>query len=142
LTDRVPVRRVYMLGTSLTALSHSSFALFADGFWSAPLLRLRAGIGWAGTYMAGLKAIADPLEGTAQSRAVSWHPAGVGISGAASFSIAGLIGNWAGALGSLPARRRDRLECRADGRDDDAVGIGRPREGAVATVARSPAGAS
>jgi MFS family permease len=96
LTDRVPVRRVYMLGTSLTALSHFGFALFADGFWSALLLRLLAGIGWAGTYMPGLKAIADPLEGTAQSRAVSWHAAGVGISGAASFSIAGLIGNWAG----------------------------------------------
>ena len=96
LTDRVPVRRVYLLGTSLTALSHFSFALFVDGFWSAPLLRLLAGIDWAGTYMPGLKAIADPLEGTAQSRAVSWHPAGVEISGAASFSIAGLIGNWAG----------------------------------------------
>jgi hypothetical protein len=68
LTDRVPVRRVYMLGTSLTALSHFGFALFADGFWSALLLRLFAGIGWAGTYMPGLKAIADPLEGTAQSR--------------------------------------------------------------------------
>jgi hypothetical protein len=60
-TDRVPVRRVYMLGTSLTALSHFGFALFADGFWSALLLRLLAGIGWAGTYMPGLKAIADPL---------------------------------------------------------------------------------
>ena len=101
LTDRVPVRRVYMLGTSLTALSHFGFALFADGFWSALLLRLLAGIGWAGTYMPGLKAIADPLEGTAQSRAVSWHAAGVGISGAASFAIAGLVGNWAGASASF-----------------------------------------
>jgi MFS family permease len=96
LTDRVPVRRVYMLGTGLTALSHFGFALFADGFWSALLLRLLADIGWAGTYMPGLKAITDPLEGTAQSRAVSWHAAGVGISGAASFAIAGLIANWAG----------------------------------------------
>src|SRR5437660_2713643 len=96
LTDRLPIRRVYMLGTGLTALSHFGFALFADGFWSALLLRLLAGIGWAGTYMPGLKAIADALERTAQSRAVSWHAAGVGISGAASFAIAGLIGNWAG----------------------------------------------
>ena len=73
------------------------FALLADGFWSALLLRLLAGIGWAGTYTPGLKAIADPLEDTAQSRAVSWHAAGVGISGAAPFAIAGLVGNWAGA---------------------------------------------
>ncbi len=96
LTDRVPARRVYLFGTGLTALSHFGFALLADGFWSALLLRVLAGIGWAGTYMPGLKAIADPLEGVAQSRAVSWHAAGVGISGAASFAIAGLIGNWAG----------------------------------------------
>jgi MFS family permease len=96
LTDRVPARRVYLLGTGLTTLSHLGFALFADGFWSALLLRILAGIGWAGTYMPGLKAIADPLEGVAQSRAVSWHAAGVGISGSLSFAIAGLIGNWSG----------------------------------------------
>src|SRR5881398_3273098 len=83
LTDRVPARRVYMLGTGLTALSHIGFALVADGFWAAFILRVLAGIGWAGTYMPGLKAITDPLGGAAQSRAVSWHAAGVGISGAA-----------------------------------------------------------
>jgi predicted MFS family arabinose efflux permease len=46
--------------------------------------------------MPGLKAITDPLEGTAQSRAVTWHAAGVGISGAASFAVAGLIDYAAG----------------------------------------------
>jgi len=96
LTDRMPARHVYMLGTGLTALSHLGFALIADGFWSAFFLRVLAGIGWAGTYMPGLKAITDPLEGTAQSRAVSWHAAGVGISGAASFAIAGIIDYVAG----------------------------------------------
>src|SRR3954464_11027632 len=103
LTDRMPARRVYMLGTGLTALSHLGFALFADGFWSALLLRMLAGIGWAGTYMPGLKAITDPLEGTAQSRAVSWHAASVGISGAASFAIAGLIDYVAGSTAAFLA---------------------------------------
>src|ERR1700722_10239859 len=51
LTDRIPVRRVYLLGTGLTAISHFGFALLADGFWSAFLFRVLAGIGWAGTYM-------------------------------------------------------------------------------------------
>src|SRR5262249_14010394 len=96
LTDRVPARRVYMLGTGLTALSHIGFALVADGFWSAFALRVLAGAGWAGTYMPGLKAITDPLEGIAQSRAVTWHAAGVGISGAASFAVAGLVDHFAG----------------------------------------------
>jgi MFS family permease len=96
LTDRVATRNVYLLGTSLTALSHFGFALVADGFWSALVFRLVAGVGWAGAYMPGLKAIADRLAGPAQSRAVSWHASGVGLAGAASFAMAGLVDSLAG----------------------------------------------
>ncbi len=91
LTDRVPARRIYMIGTALTALSHAGFALFADGFWTALALRLLAGAGWAGCYMPGLKVLADRLEGAEQSRAVGLHAAGVGVAGAASFAVAGAI---------------------------------------------------
>jgi MFS family permease len=96
LTDRYPAPHVYLLGTGLTALSHLGFALVAGGFWSALMFRILAGIGWAATYMPGLKIIADPLEGAAQSRVVSWHALGVGISNAASFAIAGWIAALAG----------------------------------------------
>lgn len=96
LTDRLPARRIYLLGTGLTALSHLGFAMLADGFWSGLLMRALAGVGWAGAYMPGLKAIADPLEGVAQSRAVSWHAAGVGIAGALSFAAASLFDSLAG----------------------------------------------
>lgn len=89
LTDRVPARRIYLLGSACTMVSHFGFALFADGFWSGLVLRAIAGMGWAGCYMPGLKVLADRLEGDAQSRAVSLHAAGVGIAGAVSFIIAG-----------------------------------------------------
>jgi MFS family permease len=91
LTDRVPARNVYVVGAGLTALSHLGFAFVADGVWWGLILRAAAGIGWAGAYMPGLKAIADTLEGSAQSRAVSAHAAGVGVAGASSFAVAGLI---------------------------------------------------
>jgi MFS family permease len=94
LTDRIPARRIYAVGSALTALSHFGFALVADGFWTALIFRALAGIGWAGCYMPGLKAIADTLEGDEQSRAVSMHAAGVGVAGASSFAVAGLIGEW------------------------------------------------
>src|SRR5437764_3500565 len=94
-TDRLPVRRIYLLGTGLTTLSHLGFAFIADGFWLGMIFRILAGVGWAGTYMTGLKALADHLEGTAQSRVVSWHAAGVGISGAGSFAIAALMASLA-----------------------------------------------
>ena len=101
LTDRVPTRRVYLIGTALTMLSHLGFALVADGLWSGLAFRIIAGIGWAGTYMPGLKAIADPLAGTAQSRAVSWHAAGVGVAGAGSFLVAGAMDAIAGPAGAF-----------------------------------------
>jgi MFS family permease len=94
LTDRVPTRWVYAVGAALTAISHLGFAFIADGFWSALILRALAGIGWAGAYMPGLKAIADTLEGNAQSRAVTLHAAGVGVAGASSYAIAGVIAAW------------------------------------------------
>lgn len=100
LTDRLPTRNVYIVGAGLTAFSHLSFALFADGFWPAFILRALAGIGWAGAYMPGLKAIADTLEGPAQSRAVSMHAAGVGVAGALSFAIAGAV---SAAFGNMAA---------------------------------------
>jgi MFS family permease len=93
LTDRVPARNVYVVGAGLTALAHLGFAFVADGFWWGLILRAAAGIGWAGAYMPGLKAIADTLEGNAQSRAVAAHAAGVGVASASSFAIAGFIGS-------------------------------------------------
>ena len=96
LTDRLPTRWVYAVGAGFTAVSHLGMAWLANGFWSALLLRALAGIGWAGAYMPGLKAIADRLDGSAQSRAVSMHAAGVGMAGASSYAIAGLIDGYFG----------------------------------------------
>ncbi|MDE0942571.1 MAG: MFS transporter [Alphaproteobacteria bacterium] len=95
LTDRIDPRRVYLFGVGCTILAHLLFAFFADGFWSATATRALAGIGWAGTYMTGLKLLADRVDGKLLSRAVTWHAASLGISGALSFVIAGgLAGSW------------------------------------------------
>jgi len=94
LTDRVATRNVYLVGAALTALSHLGFAFLADGFWWGLFLRAAAGVGWAGAYMPGLKAIADRLYGDTQSRAVSAHAAGVGVAGASSYAVAGVLADW------------------------------------------------
>lgn len=96
LTDRIDAKKMYMFSVALTTLTHIGYAFYADGFWSAFLLRALAGIGWAGTYMPGLKVLADRLEGTAQTRGVSWHAAGVGLSGAFSFLVSGVVAHWLG----------------------------------------------
>ena len=52
-----------------------------DGFWSALAGRALAGVGWAGTYMTGLKLLADLVDERMMARAVTAHAAGIGVSG-------------------------------------------------------------
>ena len=88
LTDRIEARRVYLFGVGCTVASHLLFGLLAEGFWSAVALRALAGIGWAGTYMTGLKLLADQVDERMMSRAVTGHAASIGVAGAVSYSTA------------------------------------------------------
>lgn len=97
LTDRIDAKRVYLAGVAMTVAGHALFAAFADGFWSALAARALTGVGWAGTYMTGLKLLADKVDGPLLSRAAAGHAASIGISGALSFLCADLIaaiGGW------------------------------------------------
>jgi predicted MFS family arabinose efflux permease len=91
LTDRVDPKRIYLGSVALTAVAFAGFAWVATGFWSALAFRALMGVGWAGSYMPGLKALSDVTEGPRQSRAVAAHAAAVGISGALSFGVAGAV---------------------------------------------------
>jgi MFS family permease len=91
LTDRVDAKRVYLFGVGCTLVAHLAFGAFADGFWSALFLRALAGVGWAGTYMTGLKLLADQVDAKMMSRAVTGHAASIGISGAASYIVGELL---------------------------------------------------
>ena len=91
LTDRVDAKLVYLFGVACTIVGHLMFGLLADGFWSAMATRALTGIGWAGTYMTGVKLLADQVDAKLMSRAVTGHAASVGVSGALSFSCADLL---------------------------------------------------
>jgi len=91
LTDRVDPKRIYLASVALTAVAFVGFAWVATGFWAALAFRALMGVGWAGSYMPGLKALSDVTEGPQQSRAVAAHAAAVGISGALSFGVAGAV---------------------------------------------------
>ena len=108
MTDRVDPRRIYLMSAVVTAISALGFAYFAQGFWSALLLRMLGGIGLAGTYMPGLKALSDRFEGRAQSRAVAVYTASFGIGASVSFALAGefddfLDWRWAFIIGGVGA---------------------------------------
>lgn len=91
LTDRIDAKKVYLFGVGCTVVGHLLFGLFAEGFWSAFATRALAGMGWAGTYMTGLKLLADQVDARMMSRAVTGHAASIGISGAISFLLGDVL---------------------------------------------------
>ena len=92
LTDRVDARRVYVLACGLSLAGAAGFMLFAEGLVSALVFQFLIGAGLGGTYMPGLKILADQLEGPAQSRGVAFYSASFGIASSISIFVCGLIG--------------------------------------------------
>jgi predicted MFS family arabinose efflux permease len=84
LTDRVDARKILIAGSGLSALGTLLFGLFANSLWSGALFNAIAGIGFAGAYMPGLKALTDRLAPGDSSRAITLYTSsfsfGVGIS--------------------------------------------------------------
>ena len=96
LTDRIDPKRIYLFGVGLTVFGHLLFGVFADGFWTAFVCRAITGIGWAGTYMTGLKLLADKVDAKMLSRATAGHAASIGLSGAFSFATGDWLSQLAG----------------------------------------------
>ncbi len=89
LTDRRDARDIFLFSMALSALSALGFAFAADGFWSASLWRLLQGIGMAGTYMPGLKALTDRIPDKNYGRAVAFYTSSFSIGTSLSFFVAG-----------------------------------------------------
>ena len=92
LTDRVDARRVYAFACVLSIVGAAGFMLFAQGLWSALFFQFLIGAGLGGSYMPGLKMLADQLEGAVQSRAVGFYTASFGIGSSVSILLCGWIG--------------------------------------------------
>lgn len=111
LTDRMDARRIYFAACTIGSIGATVFALFGQGFWSAALAQFLIGAALGGTYMPGLKALTDHLDGPAQSRATAFYTASFGIGSTVSILVAGKLGAsfdwhwafWFGAIGPLLA---------------------------------------
>jgi MFS family permease len=106
LTDRMDARRIYLVCMAVSGIATLGFAFAASGMWTASLWRFLQGVGLAGTYMPGLKALTDrvPLEG--QSRSVAFYTSSFSIGSSLSFLIAGEVAalldwRWAFILSAL-----------------------------------------
>lgn len=112
LTDRVDARRIYLVCCGVISLGLAGIALFAQGLVSAALMQLFVGAGIAGTYMPGLRALADNVSSKgSQSRAVAFYTAVFGFGTSLSILMSGWLADHLGwrwafgltALGPLAA---------------------------------------
>ena len=91
LTDRVDARKIYLFSMLLTATIPLAFAIGTQGVASASLWRFLQGVGLAGTYMPGLKAMVDAVPDRIQSRTVAVYTMCFGVGVAVSFLAAGVL---------------------------------------------------
>ena len=96
LTDHVDARKIYLISCLVGIIANLGFAVFSQGFWSALIFRALCGIGLAGTFIPGLKALIDRLEIRFLPRAVSFYTACFGLGMSVSFYYAGVMFNWFG----------------------------------------------
>ncbi len=89
LTDRVDPRRIYLSSALVGVGASLGFATLADGLWSALFWRFLAGVGLAGTYMPGLKAMCDCLPEAMRSRASGYYASVFAVGSALSFIVGG-----------------------------------------------------
>src|SRR3954453_18677403 len=91
LTARIDARRILIVGSAVSAFGTVLFGLFASGLWSGALCNAIAGIGFAGAYMPGLKALTDRLAPGDSSRAVTLYTSSFSLGVGLSFLISQLV---------------------------------------------------
>jgi MFS family permease len=96
LTDRIDARRILLVGSALSGLATAMFGFIADGLWSATLIWGLAGVGFAGAYMPGLKALADRLPPGESSRSITLYTGSFSIGVGLSFLVAQLVADGSG----------------------------------------------
>ena len=90
LTDRIDARWILFWGSLASGAATMLFGLLANGLVSAILIWGLAGIGFAGAYMPGLKALTDRLSGDT-SRSITLYTASFSVGVGVSFLVAQVV---------------------------------------------------
>ena len=91
LTDRIDARKILIAGSALSAVGTLLFGLFATGLWSGAFFNAMAGVGFAGAYMPGLKALTDRLAPGDSSRAITLYTSSFSFGVGLSFLVSQLV---------------------------------------------------
>lgn len=91
LTDYTSPKYIYILTAFWSGVSGILFSLWADGFYSALILRTLMGVGLAGTYMPGLRMVSEKFEPRERGRAVGIYVGAFSLGISLSLFLTGFI---------------------------------------------------
>jgi len=91
LTDRIDARWILFWGSLLSGLATVAFGIMAHDLRSAIVFSMLAGIGFAGAYMPGLKALTDRLDTPDASRSITLYTASFSVGVGMSFLVAQVV---------------------------------------------------
>ncbi len=91
LTDRMNTRTIFIAAACWSAIANLLFALFAHDFSSGMLLRALTGLGMGGTYMPGLKLVAERFDSASRGRAIGLYVGSLVLGASLSLAVTGWI---------------------------------------------------
>jgi MFS family permease len=96
LTDRMNTRVIFITAAFWSAAANLLFALYAHDFTSAMILRALTGIGMGGTYMPGLKLVAERFDSATRGRAIGIYVGSLVLGASLSLAATGWLTGLAG----------------------------------------------
>ncbi|HEY6872735.1 MAG TPA: MFS transporter [Geobacteraceae bacterium] len=96
LTDRLDTRRIFIASVLWSGTANLLFALYAHDYASGMALRALTGIGMGGTYMPGLKLVAEKFDPRERGRAVGIYVGALVLGASLSLAVTGAVASLAG----------------------------------------------
>lgn len=91
LTDRLNTRNIFIASALWSATANLLFALYAHDYTSAMILRALTGIGMGGTYMPGIKLVAERFAPNQRGRAIGIYVGSLMLGASLSLALTGWL---------------------------------------------------
>jgi len=95
LSDKINIRWIFITAAIWSGIANLLFALFAHDYLSGLILRGLTGIGMGGTYMPGLKLVAERFASHQRGKAVGIYVGALVMGASLSLAVPGIVaGTW------------------------------------------------
>ena len=96
LSDRISIKKIFIIAAVWSAVGNLLFALYAHDFYSGLFLRALTGIGMGGTYMPGLKLVAERFDPCMRGKAIGIYVGSLVLGASISLAVTGWLTDFFG----------------------------------------------